>query len=116
VAPRNDTEQQIAGIWCEVLGVDGVGIDDNFFDLGGNSLLVMRVRRQLEKSLGYEIAIVDLFDYATVRTLSRYCAVQYQGGAVKTGSSSLSKVQERALQTRKVMRLRGKGIFEDSTQ
>ena len=52
VAPRTETEKSVARIWQEVLGVDRVGLYDNFFDIGGHSLLAMRVIVRTEKKLG----------------------------------------------------------------
>jgi len=56
VPPRNDTEQALAVLWCEVLKVEEVGAFDNFFDLGGHSLiatqLVSRIRKQFDVSIG----------------------------------------------------------------
>lgn len=52
VAPRSETEKAVAKIWQEILGVDRVGLHDNFFDIGGHSLLAMRVIVRMEKKLG----------------------------------------------------------------
>ncbi len=58
---RSDLENIIAGIWCKLLGLSSVGTSDNFFDLGGHSLLIVQVQRQLKQTLGREVAIVDMF-------------------------------------------------------
>ncbi|MCP5105695.1 MAG: amino acid adenylation domain-containing protein, partial [bacterium] len=80
-APGNEIEKTIANAWQEVLTLDKVGIDDNFFDLGGNSLSIIRVNTQLKETLKRDIAIVDLFTYPTIRTLSRYLS----GAAAEPG-------------------------------
>jgi amino acid adenylation domain-containing protein len=72
VAPRTDAEQKIAGIWRQVLGVEMVGADDNFFDLGGHSLLVVRAHAKLREAFGHDISLVDVFKYPTVRSLAQY--------------------------------------------
>lgn len=69
-APRTAAEQAIAGIWTSVLGVDRVGIDDNFFDLGGHSLLMTRVHARLRSVMSASLSLVELFQYPTVRTLA----------------------------------------------
>ena len=69
-APDNETEQKIAEIWQEVLGVARAGRDNNFFDLGGDSLRLMRVRSALQKAFGKEVAMVDMFRCTTIRMLS----------------------------------------------
>ena len=59
----NDTERGIAGIWKQVLKIEDVGADENFFDVGGKSLLIPEVHLALENSLHRNIQIVDLFQY-----------------------------------------------------
>jgi amino acid adenylation domain-containing protein len=72
VAPQSEIEQTLVAIWQQVLGLEHVGIYDNFFDLGGHSLLLIQVRSKLETYLGYGVPIVDLFQYPTIHTLSIY--------------------------------------------
>ena len=61
VAPDSETEQKIAAIWQDVLGIAKVGRTNNFFDLGGHSLLLMRVHSQLRQAFNRDITMVDLF-------------------------------------------------------
>jgi hypothetical protein len=70
--PATQTERVVAGIWREVLGLPEVGVLDNFFDLGGHSMLIYRVRDRLMEHLGRAPAIVDFFRYPAVRALSRH--------------------------------------------
>jgi amino acid adenylation domain-containing protein len=72
VSPDNETEQQVAAIWQDVLGVARVGRDDNFFDLGGHSLLMVRVNSRLKDAFQKDISMVDMFGFTTVRTLANY--------------------------------------------
>ena len=69
--PRNAREQRIAAAWSELLNRPAVGLDDNFFDLGGNSLLVMRVHGELRANEP-ALKVVDLFQYPTVRGLAAH--------------------------------------------
>jgi amino acid adenylation domain-containing protein len=69
-APSQGVERRIADVWCEVLGVDQVDPEGNFFDLGGDSLLLLKVQARLASELGREITRVDLFAYTTVRSLA----------------------------------------------
>ena len=57
-----------------MLGVERVGVDDNFFDLGGHSLLLVRVQAGCAQSFGRELSIVDLFRYPTVEALAEHLA------------------------------------------
>ena len=65
-------EASIAGIWAAALGVQTVSSTANFFDLGGHSLLVVQVQRQMRDALSRDIAITDIFRFPTVRTLAAY--------------------------------------------
>src|SRR5262249_58638875 len=60
-APADEAEQSIARVWAEVLGVDRVGRDSNFFDLGGHSLLLINARRKLEEVFAREVPLVEMF-------------------------------------------------------
>lgn len=70
--PQTAIEQAIASIWSNVLQLKTPGIDDNFFDSGGHSLLIMELQRQLFQVLGYNIPIVDLFKYPTISSLAEH--------------------------------------------
>lgn len=68
--PANELERDILAIWSEVLGHDRIGINDNFFQIGGDSLRVVRVQMQLEKLLGRLVLSAKLFEHFTIRTLA----------------------------------------------
>lgn len=70
VAWGNETERVIVKIWQDLLGVEQVGVNDNFFDLGGNSLIGLKVISRLKRELGLEIPIVALFEGPTVKSLA----------------------------------------------
>jgi acyl-CoA synthetase (AMP-forming)/AMP-acid ligase II/acyl carrier protein len=72
VAPRNELEQRIADIFSEVLGLDRIGINDNFFTLGGDSIRGTQVIGRLQAGLHLELPIVTLFHKPTVAELSEY--------------------------------------------
>ena len=69
LAPRTDLERSITAAWEEVLGI-AVGVHDKFFDVGGHSLLLVRLQRVLRQSLGREIPLLALFRYPTVSSLA----------------------------------------------
>jgi amino acid adenylation domain-containing protein len=68
--PEGRMQLLLAGIWKEVLGVDRVGIDDNFFDIGGNSLNIISANSLLKERLGQDIPVVTLFQFPTIRALA----------------------------------------------
>jgi pyochelin synthetase len=77
VAPQNEFEQTISNIWEEVLNLEKVGVNHNFFEIGGNSLLITKVYSRLKKRLPDEIEFISLFDlfkYPTIRVLAEYLA------------------------------------------
>lgn len=65
VAPRSDIEEQLATLWQKILGIEQVGVYDNFFKLGGHSILVIKLISHL-KSLGYTIEVKDIFNQPTI--------------------------------------------------
>jgi amino acid adenylation domain-containing protein/natural product biosynthesis luciferase-like monooxygenase protein len=72
VAPRTLTEEVLAGIWCEVLKVDKVGVNDNFFDLGGHSLLLQQLHRKLTIALDRDFSLMSLFHHPTIRAFEAF--------------------------------------------
>jgi acyl carrier protein len=88
VAPRTEFERKITAIWQEALGVEKVGVDDNFFDLGGHSILMAEIFTRLQKEINKEITIAELFEYPTVASLARWLSRD------KTGRSPAQKSKE----------------------
>ncbi|MEH1775225.1 non-ribosomal peptide synthetase [Nostoc sp.] len=72
VLPRNEMEHVIADIWQKILKVEKVGIQDNFFDLGGHSLNVLQVYSKLRELYKADLVITDLFKYPTISSIARY--------------------------------------------
>ena len=75
VAPRSELERLIADVWREELGVERVGVRDNFFNLGGHSLLLIRVNNRLREALRMELPVVELFKYPTVSALAEHLSL-----------------------------------------
>ena len=70
--PNSAIEREIAAIWQKALNIDQIGIDDNFFDLGGHSLLLLEVNQALRKSLQRDLSIVEMFQNPTIASLVQY--------------------------------------------
>jgi surfactin family lipopeptide synthetase A/fengycin family lipopeptide synthetase D len=83
-APETDMQRTIAAIWQEVLGREKIGIRDNFFDLGGDSLDFVKVANKLREKLDKEIPVATLFTYATISSLERYLTGAELPSASKT--------------------------------
>jgi acyl carrier protein len=66
VAPRDTTEELLAGIWAAVLRREHVGIHDSFFELGGHSLLAVRLLTRVQQAMGVQLPLASMFQNATV--------------------------------------------------
>src|SRR6266436_158902 len=93
-AASTQLEQEIIDIWCQVLDTRRVGLGDNFFDLGGDSLLLATVHARLREKLKVEIPITDLFEFPTVRSLARRLSPK------SSGEPSFVDAQQRAQKQR----------------
>ncbi|BAY65339.1 amino acid adenylation domain-containing protein [Calothrix brevissima NIES-22] len=89
VAPRNQTENAIAQIWREILGVERVGIYDGFFELGGHSLLATQIISRIRQTLQVELSLRQFFDTPTVADLAVMVA---QNLAQQTDAAMLAEI------------------------
>ncbi|MGE0127972.1 MAG: amino acid adenylation domain-containing protein [Blastocatellales bacterium] len=94
VAPRTRIEGTIAAIWQEALRVEKVGVDDNFFDLGGHSLLMVQVHSRLREAFSKDISLIEMFRNPTVGSLAKYFADE------GSQQPSLQKAHDRAQKRR----------------
>jgi acyl carrier protein len=90
VPPQTEVEQAIAAIWKEVLHLEQVGIRDNFFDLGGHSLLIMQVHGKLSHVTDKNISVADMFRYPTIDALAKWLS------QAQNEPSSLQNLRSRA--------------------
>ncbi|MEU0052605.1 amino acid adenylation domain-containing protein [Streptomyces sp. NPDC006309] len=108
-------EDRLTGLWRDILGRDRVGRDENFFDLGGNSLLLVAAQSAVNQAFGCELPVVDLFAHPTVRDLAHHLSAltapeaadappapdpQAPPEAAGTGPNSLDRAKERAQRQR----------------
>jgi amino acid adenylation domain-containing protein len=93
-APYTPLEQTLAELWQRILRVERVGLDDNFFDLGGDSLMIVAAHSNLQKALAVEIPVTDLFEFTTIRSLARHLGEKTPSGP------SFSEVQLQAQKQR----------------
>lgn len=73
-----EIELRIQAIWCQVLGVSSLSIKDNFFDVGGNSLLVVQLHTLIQESFEGEISVTDLFHYPTIQSFAAFLSGHHQ--------------------------------------
>src|SRR5260370_32394034 len=72
VAPRSEVERTIVSAWQEVLQIEKVGVNDNFFDLGGHSLLLIQLQSKLQEVLNRDVSLIEMFKYPTISSLATY--------------------------------------------
>jgi aryl carrier-like protein len=99
--PGDGIERQIAEIWQEVLGLERVGVEDNFFDLGGHSLALVQVQRKIRSRFARDVSVVDLFRTPTIAALTRFVAAPEAGAAAS--AQAVDAGDERA-QRRRALR------------
>ena len=99
VAPKSEMERLLAGIWSEILGVEDLGIDDSFFELGGGSLTLVRLQSMISERARRDIPIVVLFRYPTIRTLSSYL-VEGHRNDILVGSTKRGEARKKFLTRR----------------
>jgi hypothetical protein len=90
VAPQTAMEEVIASTWQDVLQINTVGIHDNFFDVGGNSLLLVQVHSKLRAQLNSALPVVELFRYPTIHALAQYLSCG------QSAPSFMQPIQDRA--------------------
>jgi amino acid adenylation domain-containing protein len=100
IATGTETEKKLAQVWCEVLQLDQVGIDDNFFDVGGNSIQLAQVHSRLQVLMDREFPIMDLFVHTTIRAAAAFFLKD-----TKT-ERGVSAIQDRAQRQREALAAR----------
>jgi acyl carrier protein len=103
VQPRTPTEIAIAQIWAEILVRGGIGIHENFFDVGGTSLQVVLVVTKLRKAFSQELPVTALFAHPTIAAMAEYLE-RDQNAATSTVADGETRRQ--ALQQQQELRLR----------
>lgn len=103
VPPKTEAEKKLVGLWQSVLGIDGVGIQDDFFELGGDSLLLIQLHTKIKEAFQSDIAVVDLYKYNTIALLAKYLSKSEQPDeqpAFEAVNSRVNKQLERMKQRR----------------
>ncbi|UCH98359.1 MAG: AMP-binding protein, partial [Candidatus Aminicenantes bacterium] len=107
VAPKNKTEKIIAGIWKEVLELEKVGANDNFFEAGGTSLDVIKVSTRMKEALNRDIPVVHIFQYPTVSALAGYFDREETGNGF--AGDDRGKAVQRGKEKRKIRSQKKRG-------
>jgi hypothetical protein len=99
-APRTETEKILAAAWSEALGRERIGVDDNLFDIGANSLLVVQVQRKLRSLFSADLVVTDFFRYPTLGALAAYLS------ETERATECSNPAEERSVARREAMRRR----------
>jgi acyl-coenzyme A synthetase/AMP-(fatty) acid ligase/acyl carrier protein len=99
--PSTDLERCIVALWRETLRIDQVGIDDRFFELGGNSLGLARIHVRLQETLGREFPISTLFEFITVRSLAAHFESPREAPSATKSSQDRARLQRKAFFARR---------------
>ena len=105
VAPRNDLERAIGAVWREVLQLDRVGVRENFFEVGGSSLLLGRLQSRLRQAIGREVPFVELFRHPTIESLARSLEGEAAAPAAKA-EAARARTETRRESMRRLQQMR----------
>jgi amino acid adenylation domain-containing protein len=97
IEPKTDLEKRIAEVWQQELGMSKVGVTDNFFDVGGTSLMIVSLQQRLNNVLNCNLMITTLFEYPTISALAQHLSSD------KAGSTFSKSLKERAIKQRLAM-------------
>ncbi|MGI8503164.1 MAG: amino acid adenylation domain-containing protein [Hassallia sp.] len=96
-APHSEVEKTIAQVWKQVLQIEKVGINDNFFDLGGHSLLVVQVNNKLREFLNRDLSVVEIFQNPTIKSLAEHLSKNSSAQTTFKGISDRAQKQREAM-------------------
>jgi hypothetical protein len=107
VVPQSPVQKTLADIWAKVLKIEQIGLHDNFFDLGGHSLLLVQVHSRAQHVLDREFSIVNLFQYPTISALSQYLAGETDQPSAESQRENLNAGKMRIAQLQRRRRSGG---------
>jgi len=104
VAPEGELENRIAAAWRDVLGQETIGTKDNFFDIGGHSLLVVRLHRILKEQVERPLALTDLYRFPTIHSLAEWLQADASASSSAKGVDRAQQRREAASRRRRLRR------------
>ncbi|MEJ1929855.1 amino acid adenylation domain-containing protein, partial [Nostoc sp. NIES-2111] len=105
-APQSEVEKSIAKVWKQVLQLERVGVYDNFFDLGGHSLLVVQVNNKLREILNRDLSVIEIFQNPTIKSLAEHLSQK------SSTPTTLDKMRERVGKQREVLNQRNQVLMK----
>jgi len=101
VGPKTDVEKKLVGLWQQMLSINNIGINDDFFELGGDSLVLMQIHSELSGLLSQNIAIAELYNYPTIEGLAN----SLKKGDPKN-NQQLNQAEKRAMKIKSALKKR----------
>ncbi|HYO51821.1 phosphopantetheine-binding protein, partial [Archangium sp.] len=98
--PHGELERSLAALWCEVLGLQRVGRNERFFDVGGNSMSIIRVQARVQTELGLRVSLPELFQYPTIGGLAEHLSRLGSGPKLESSQERGEGRKERMDQNR----------------
>jgi amino acid adenylation domain-containing protein len=105
VPPQSELERAIANIWQEALRLERVGVHDNFFDLGGHSLVMLQVHGKLRELYGVEFSMVEMFEYPTISLLAGYLSRAQQAPTLIEQSQQRAETRKSSTRRQRLRRM-----------
>ena len=100
VDPRNETEKTLLGFWKEALGTDEVGVEDSFFEVGGDSVMILKIHQKVCDHFKVKLTVIDLFKYPKISQLSEVLAASAPVETVQKDHAGAASKQKAALKRR----------------
>ena len=94
VAPRNELEQKLVQIWEEFLNLEKISIDDNFFEIGGNSMKAFQLLSVINAALDIDLKIISFFQFPTIRTLAEDIKPRKSANVVEIEENEMENVDD----------------------
>ncbi|MGL4106769.1 amino acid adenylation domain-containing protein [Clostridium sp. LP20] len=97
---RNDVEKKLTQVWKDILGIDCIGLEENFFDVGGYSLLLTKLSRKIEGNLDCKITILDLMTYTNIKSCAEFICngknnIEMNESNITKNGKSVEKLKKR---------------------
>lgn len=93
IKPTNNTEERVQLFWQEILGKERIGIKDNFFDVGGNSIKAIKILYKINKEFGVKINIISLFNYPTIEYLASQIKIAKKRKTIQKNRKQLKEIE-----------------------
>ncbi|MEW6737265.1 MAG: phosphopantetheine-binding protein [Acidobacteriota bacterium] len=100
IEPSNELEESIAKVWQEIMAIEKISVNSNFFELGANSLIIVKAYNKLREKLQRSFPLVAMFKYSTINALARYLSAD---SVAADSEQNIQQHQDRAVKQREAI-------------